>query len=280
MTADHLGDDDDGRQDVAVQNGYDEPLTALPMGARERQSPRLQPSPASRERAGRPGRGGGCRWVKGLSHACRSAPARRAAPPNSLAALRHRRAGAADRVGPVEIGDRIGERRRIDRPALAKTRPTRPARSGRSGRTSDARRASAGATRPANRTAAACRARPTARAGSPSPRAPRPAGTPRARPSCDAPLGVDVGGVLLGIGGAGQHDIGARRAAVAVMALIDHKGRAGIGSGRSRRRRADRAPRSRPSGSPRGCRRHRARRRPAESRDRARRPAPRRGAAR
>ena len=40
-----------------------------------------------------------------------------------------------------------------------------------------------------------------------------------ARCSLDAPLGVDVGAALLGVGGGGQHEVGCQRARVAVVAL-------------------------------------------------------------
>src|SRR3546814_5887619 len=40
----------------------------------------------------------------------------------------------------------------------------------------------------------------------------------------DAALGVHVGGVLLGVGGARQNDVGTVRAGIAVMALIDDEG--------------------------------------------------------
>ena len=42
------------------------------------------------------------------------------------------------------------------------------------------------------------------------------------------PLGIDVGGVLLGVGGARQYDIGRCRTAIAVMTLVDHKGQSGV----------------------------------------------------
>src|SRR5262249_2378766 len=47
-------------------------------------------------------------------------------------------------------------------------------------------------------------------------------------PQLRAPLGVDVGAILLRIGGAWKHDIRATRPAVAVMSLIDDKGRSEI----------------------------------------------------
>ena len=60
------------------------------------------------------------------------------------------------------------------------------------------------------------------------------------------PLGVHVGAVLLGIGRARQDHVGARRAAIAVVALIDHEG---LGPDRARcrtrRRRAATARRRR-----------------------------------
>src|SRR5205807_5939066 len=40
----------------------------------------------------------------------------------------------------------------------------------------------------------------------------------------DASLGVDVGAVLFGVGGSRQHNVGALRATVAVMPLVNHKG--------------------------------------------------------
>ncbi len=40
------------------------------------------------------------------------------------------------------------------------------------------------------------------------------------------PLGVDIGRILLGVGGAGQDHVGAAGAGIAVMALIDDEGRA------------------------------------------------------
>ena len=43
-----------------------------------------------------------------------------------VAALGHRSARAADRVGAVEISDRIGERRRIDRSRATKLAPCAP----------------------------------------------------------------------------------------------------------------------------------------------------------
>src|SRR5438270_131315 len=42
-----------------------------------------------------------------------------------LAALRHRLAGAAYRIGPIEVGDRVGDARRIDRSRLSESLPMR-----------------------------------------------------------------------------------------------------------------------------------------------------------
>ncbi len=44
------------------------------------------------------------------------------------------------------------------------------------------------------------------------------------RPALHAPLGVHIGAGLLGIGGARQNQVGARRAAIAMMSLIDDEG--------------------------------------------------------
>ena len=127
------------------------------------------------------------------------------------AALGHDRRGARDRVGPVEVVDRARERRaaracpcgRTSATAPARSRPARPA----AGAISTMRRA---------HLAQACRA---ARCG----RAPResarrifqsslasPGGNTASRRALRPALGVDVGRVLLGVGGARQDHVGAR----------------------------------------------------------------------
>ncbi len=154
--------------------------------------------------------------------------------PSSLAAptqerfraLRHGRGGAADRIGHVEVrrsasANGVG----VDGPGRARTRPTSPARpaSRRCEARADLDQASAQLDRCCRR-AAACPARRTsARTIFQSSRA-SPGGKARQRRLLHAALGVDVGGVLLGVGGARQDHIGAMGAGIAVMALIDHEG--------------------------------------------------------
>ncbi len=88
-------------------------------------------------------------------------------------------------------------------------------------------------------------------------------------------IGVET--VLLRIGGARQDDVGIVRPGVAVASLIDDEGAAEMADVETRRRRADRRSRSRPSARRRRCPRRRG---PSRSPDRAPRRATRRCAAR
>ena len=149
-------------------------------------------------------------------------------PPRSRAmdqlcrAALHRRAGAADRVGQVEILDRIGDRAPsapcasslggaqpiVDEPVAAEL----PALS------ADHRGAELVEAVERQRLAEQVG---QARGRSSSPRARRPAGTTAFSLRCTRPSSVDVGAVLFGIGRAGQDDVGGMRALVAMMADID-----------------------------------------------------------
>ena len=92
----------------------------------------------------------------------------------------------------------------------------------------------------------------------------------------NATLGVDVGAELLRVGAAGQDDIGAMSAGIAMGAEIDDEGRAETRRGRSRRRRAGRGIRAARPGRPRASRRRQVRQREESTRDRGRRHVPRR----
>src|SRR5260221_9507988 len=139
------------------------------------------------------------------------------------AAFRHRRRGAADRIGLIEIGDRIGERRRRDRAGTAELAPWRRRHRVDGGEMRigiDEVAAQLG--KRIVRQFAAERVRQGAQDRPVLARvARREDGAAR---RLDAAFEIDVDAVLLAIGGTGQDDIGAPRSGIAVLALIDAEG--------------------------------------------------------
>ena len=155
-------------------------------------------------------------------------------------AFGHDAGGARDRVGEIEVGDGRGERRVLERAADGRRARSNDGRVGRRDRVDldemrDGRRTSA-ARSAASESKGSCApsASDSARRIAQSSRA-SPGGKTARSANCGAALGVDVDARLLGIGGAGQDDVGAMRAAVAVRA--DDRRRRRRARCRSRRRR-------------------------------------------